>query len=195
MVDSIRAADLDKDAHSAISQATELDAQAKRRHDAVKQMGFDSLYEAAVLQTNGPAPVDAPLVLKAGEQAYLSAPVTLARMATRTKYIGGSTGFSIPIGHTGIRYRVGSFHGQPVQQQFLRHLDSGALVLTNQRLAYVGATKAIATPLAKILNVETYNDGLSVAREGRENPDFFLTDAARHIVFLLNWFLGHQAAG
>ena len=80
-----------------------------RRTDAIKEMGFDSLYEAAVLQTSGAQPLDSPLVLKRGEQAYLSVPATLARMVRKTHYVGRSSGFSIPIGHTGIRYRVGAF--------------------------------------------------------------------------------------
>lgn len=129
-----KAAALDAQILAAQGWATACDVEATRRNDAIKAMGFDSLYEAAVLQTSGAKPVSAPLVLKSGEQAYLSAPATLARMATRTQYVGGSSGFSFPIGHTGIRYRVGTFRGQPVHQQSLTKLDAGTLVVTNQGL-------------------------------------------------------------
>ena len=173
--------------------ASSLDSEVARRKEAVKAMGFDSLYEAAVLQTSGAQPVDAPLVLKAREQAYLSVPATLARMVTRTHYQGGSSGFSFPIGHTGIRYRVGAFRGEPVHQQSLTKVDAGTFVLTNQRVAYVGRTKSTSFALNKVLHVEVYNDGISVAREGRENPDFYLMQNPKHAVFLMNWVLSKQA--
>jgi len=186
-------ADLMHRADAAIAEAAAIGQEVGRRQDAINQIGFDTLYEAALLQTSGPQPVDSPLVLRAAEAAYQAEPATLARMRTSTRYVGGSSGFSFPIGHTGIRYRVGRFHGHPVQQESLSHLDTGTLVLTNQRLAYVGATKSIAIPLAKVLHVEVYNDGISVAHEGKENADFFLISNPKQFVFMLNWFLGKVA--
>ncbi len=199
--DSIRAqaADLQAQADACMAQlrtASEeiaaLEDEMKRRDAAEKAMGFDSLYRAAVLQTSGPEPVQSPLVLKRNEEAYLSISATLARIGTKTQYVGHSSGVSFPIGHTGIRYRVGSFRGEPIRQNILRHVDSGTLVLTNQRIAYVGATKATSIPLAKIMHVEVYTDGISMSKEGRENPDFFLTSQPKHVVFLLNWLLANQ---
>jgi hypothetical protein len=174
---------------SALRRASDWDEEAGRRKEAIRTMGFDSLYETAVLKTTGPQAVDSPLVLKNGEMAYLAVPATLARMVTRTHYLGGSSGFSFPIGHTGIRYRVGAFRGEPVHQQSLTKLDAGTFVLTNQRVAYVGRTKSTTIALNKVVHVEVYNDGLSIAREGRENPDFYLMSNPKQTVFLLNWFL------
>lgn len=188
-----QANDLESQINAARRWATDCDQEANRRQEAIKAMGFDSLYEAAVLQTTGAHSVDSPLVLKRGEQAYLSVPATLARMMTRTHFVGGSSGFSFPIGHTGIRYRVGAFRGEPVQQQSLTKLDAGTFVLTNQRIAYVGRTKASSVPLAKVMHVEVYNDGISIAREGKENPDFYLMPNPKFAVFLLNWFLAKLA--
>ena len=188
-----QAASLEGQTEAAQGWAGACDDEVGRREDAIKAMGFDSLYEAAELQTSGVRPVDSPLVLKKGELAYLSVSATLARMVTRTHYVGGSTGFSFPIGHTGIRYRVGSFRGQPIHQDSLSKIDTGTLVVTNQRLAYVGRTKSTSMPLSKVMHVEVFNDGLSIAREGKENPDFFLTSNPKHVVFLLNWSLSHQA--
>lgn len=184
---------LDAQIRDAEGWAAACDVEVGRRNDAVKAMGFDSLYEAALLRTSGAAPVDSPLVLKSGERAYLSVPATLARMVRKTHYVGGSSGFSFPIGHTGIRYRVGSFSGQPVHQESLTKLDAGTFIVTNQRVAYVGRTKSTSVTLAKILHVEVYNDGLSIAREGKENPDFYLMPNPKHAVFLLNWVLGKSS--
>lgn len=172
--------------------AVACDQEVSRRQEAIKAMGFDSLYEAALLETSGAQPVDSPLVLKSGEQAYLSVPATLARMVTRTHFVGGSSGLSFPIGHTGIRYRVGAFRGEPVRQESLTKLDAGIFVLTNQRIAYLGPKKATSVPLPKVMHVEVYNDGLSIAREGKENPDFYLMANPKFAVFLLNWVLAKQ---
>lgn len=166
----------------------------KRRQEAVRAMGFDSLYEAAVLQTSGPAPVQSPLLTKSGEIAILAVAATLSRMVTRTHYVGGSSGFSFPIGHTGIRYRVGTFRGQPVQQQALTKLDDGTFVVSNQRLAFVGRTKSVSLPLGKILHLELYSNALAVFQEGKENPDFYMMAQPGRALFLINWEIGNQQA-
>ena len=81
-----------------------------------------------------------------------------------------------------------------MSQQSLTKLDAGTFVITNQRVAYVGRTKSTSVVLNKVIHVEVFNDGLSVAREGKENPDFYLIPNPKHAVFLLNWFLSKQAA-
>src|SRR5487761_38584 len=57
---------------SAQASAKACDDEVVHRQEAIKAMGFDSLYEAARLKISGAQPVDSPLILKAGEQAYLS---------------------------------------------------------------------------------------------------------------------------
>ena len=160
-----------------------------RREQSIQDMGFDALYTAAYLTTYGTPNVESPLVLKRGEHAALSVPATLARQRTRTQYVGGSSGFSFPIGHTGIRYRVGSYHGHPVEQQYLAHMDTGTLVVTDQRIAFVGQTKSTAVPLEKLLHVECYKDAIAVFKEGRENADFYLVAQPQHALFMINWLL------
>ena len=188
-----KATALETQIQAADSWASSCEGEVARRKEAIKAMGFDSLYETAVLQTSGAQTVESPLVMKAGERAYLAVSTTLARMVSRTHYVGGSSGFSFPIGHTGIRYRVGSFRGQPVHQQSLTKLDTGTFVLTNQRIAYVGRTKSTSVPLSKVMHVEVYNDAISIAREGRENPDFYLMGEPKRAVFLINWVLSTHA--
>ena len=184
---------LEAQLEAALGWAAACEQEVARRTEAIKAMGFDSLYEAATLQSSGAEPVGSPLVLKAGEKAFLSVPATLARMMTRTHYQGGSTGFSFPIGHTGIRYRVGAFRGEPVHQQSLTKLDNGTFVLTNQRVAYLGQTKSTSVALSKVMHAEVFTNCLSIAREGKENPDFYLLSNPQHAVFLLNWALSKQS--
>jgi hypothetical protein len=197
-VDSIRnqATAADAQAQQFEQQAASLSAAAnaasdelKRRADAEREMGFDAPYVVAYLKTYGPQEVQSPLILKRGERASLVVPATLARQQARRQWVGGSQGVSFPIGHTGIRYRVGSFHGHPIQQQSLGKLDAGILAVTNQRIAFIGKVKSTSIPFAKLLHVECYSDAVAVFQEGRENPDFYLTAQPKYALFMINWFL------
>ena len=179
--------------HAKIEEGKALGDEIQRRRAAMKAMGFDSLYTAAWLQTHGPTPVDSPLALKPKEQAYVSVPAVLARLTTRTRYAGGSQGFSFPIGHTGIRYRVGSFSGHPVQSSSITDVDQGTLVLTNMRIAFIGKLKSVVTQLPKLVHVELYNDALSVFQEGKESPNFYKIGSPQYFLFYVNWILDHNA--
>ena len=178
--------------HAKIEAGKAIADEIQRRQAAMKAMGFDSLYTAAWLQTHGPAPVDSPLTLKPKERAYVSVPAVLARLTTRTRFAGRSQGFSFPIGHTGIRYRVGSFSGHPVQSSSITDVDQGTLVLTNMRIAFIGKLKSVVTQLPKLVHVELYNDALSVFQEGRENPNFYKLTAPQYFLFYVNWVLDHE---
>jgi hypothetical protein len=169
-------------------------AELQRRTEAEHEMGFDAPYTAAYVKLYGPPEVQSPLILKRGERACAAVPATLARQQSRRQWVGGSQGFSFPIGHTGIRYRVGSFHGHPIQQQVLGRLDSGTLVITNQRLAFIGKVKSTNVAYAKVMHIECYSDALAVFQEGRENPDFYLTAQPKYALFMINWFLSAPAS-
>ena len=178
--------------HGKIEAGKAVADEIQRRQDAIKVMGFDSLYTAAWLQTHGPAHVASPLALKPKEEAYVSVPAVLARQTTRTRYSGGSQGFSFPIGHTGIRYRVGSFSGHPIQRSSITDVDEGTLVLSNMRIAFIGKLKSVVTQLPKLVHIESYNDALAVFQEGRENPNFYKISAPQYFLFYVNWILDHN---
>ena len=188
-----QAKQLESQAESITAVAALAQEEIQRRSDAEHEMGFDAPYLAATLRTTGAEVIQSPLILKKGEQAYLAVAATLARHQTRRQWVGGSQGFSFPIGHTGIRYRVGSFHGHPVEQQLLGKLDSGTLVVTNQRLAFLGSTRSTSVAFAKLLHVECYSDALAVFQEGRENPNYYYVDRPKYVLFFINWFSSQTA--
>jgi hypothetical protein len=182
---SQRSAEVDAAASAVDTMKQEID----RRSQAVSSVGFDALYELAWLKTYGAPPVSTSLMLHAGEVPYLSAPSTLARQTIQTHFVGSSQGFSFPIGRTGIRYRVGSFAGRPVQRSAMASVDSGELVLTNMRIAFIGRLKTISVNLPKIVNIHMYTDGLALFHEGKENADFFYLGQPRRFVFYLNYLI------
>lgn len=186
--DYARQADQNSEAHAGLLE------ELSRRRETMGQLGFDALYFAAKAETDGLDPVDSPLLTRRGERAYFVTPARLARMARRTRYVGSSSGFSFPIGRTGIRYRVGSFSGRPIQTESLQTVDSGSLVVSNQRFAFLGTQKSIAIPLSKIIQVQAYRDGVAVSREGRESVDVYQgVTRVGEMLFYINWFI-HQGA-
>jgi hypothetical protein len=166
----------------------------KRRSEAERELGFDAPYLGAYLTAYGPQRLQSPLILKPGEQASAVVTATFARQQIHRQWVGGSQGFSFPIGHTGIRYRVGSFHGRPIETQSLTHLDAGQLVVTNQRIAFIGRAKSTSIPLAKLMHVECYSNAVAAFIEGRENPDFYLMSEPKYVLFMINWFLNQGAS-
>jgi hypothetical protein len=157
------------------------------------QLGFDALWTAAWLQRNEPPAIESPVAPRKDERAWLAAPATLARLATRTQWVGASQGMSFPIGHTGIRYRVGSFRGHPVESTSIKPLDSGTLVLTNQRLVFVGGVRSVTIQLGHLVHAEAYTDALAVFQDRRETPDFFKLQSPQYVLFYLNYALSRLA--
>ena len=73
----------------------------------------------------------------------------------------------------GVSFRFGETRGTSESHDKLRALDRGTLVLTNQRLIFVGLARTTAAPLEKIIDVESYSDGVLLHREGKERAQFF----------------------
>lgn len=163
----------------------------QRRKDVMKRVGFDALGVQADLTINGIRPIATTLVLKTKEVAALEVPATLCRYTTRTKFVGGSHGISIPIGF-GVRYRVSSFRGHPVHSENLTTVDAGRLVLTNQRVVFLGSKRDISTPLAKVLQVESHSNAIGIAREGKEVRDIYLVSQPALVLLFLQWIVAHQ---
>ncbi len=175
----------------AAQDAEKMESESKRRKAVVAKLGFDALGIEADLDLNGIRPVVTGIVLKPKEVAAIQVQATLCRYATKTHYVGGSHGLSIPLGH-GFRYRVSSFQGHPVQSQSLAQVDQGQLIVTNQRLVFAGQRKDVATPLAKLVAVEAYADGFGIGREGKESRDVYLVARPAEVLLYLNWVVSHQ---
>lgn len=174
---------------SAASQrlSKEIDLRKRVRSEA----GFDALGTQADLLANGLRPISVNLVLRPKEIAVASEPATLCRYRTRTQYVGGSHGLSIPLGH-GFRYRISSFRGRPIQNEELSELDQGTLVVSNQRLVFLGSKRDVSTPIARILQVEPYSDAVAVSREGKEARDIYLVARPDYVLLFLQWVISHQ---
>jgi predicted nucleic acid-binding Zn-ribbon protein len=177
---------------SASAELNTMSDEIKRRKEVESKLGFDALGVEADLKVNGIRPVQTSLVLKPKEVAAVEVIATLCRFKTKTEFVGGSHGVSIPLGH-GFRYRVSSFRGHPVQSEYLAHLDTGKLIVTNKRLVFLGDKREVSIPIAKLLQVEPYSDALGIAREGKETKEIYLVSNPAYVLLFLHWVISQQA--
>jgi hypothetical protein len=101
----------------------------------------------------GDEPDDSSLIQKKGELVlWVGNGIYHEAGRTASTYVGGSSGFSIPI-VAGIRYRVGSFKGQVVPGEEMQiDKDQGMVKITNQRLIFTGPISTAEWSYTKLLS-------------------------------------------
>ena len=99
------------------------------------------------------------LTQKAGEIALWSATGVFHEMGrTATRYVGRSSGVSIPV-VAGIRFRVGAMQGTAVPgQAYQMDKDEGVVVLTTERLVFAGPLQTQQWEFDKLLMASTSPD-------------------------------------
>ena len=104
--------------------------------------------------SEGEEPHDQSLVQKDGELVLWTGTGTFHEAGrTPSRYVGGSSGFSIPI-VAGIRYRVGSQRGTLIPgEEMQMDKGQGFVKLTTQRLIFAGSVAATEWSFAKLLSV------------------------------------------
>jgi hypothetical protein len=159
------------------------------RFEAQRQLGFDSLYLAAYFWLHGMPPIQSPIALETGEVAFLAVGAELARAAPGRRLTHARSAPGPPATQTGVRHWIGGLRHRPAPAQALQRLDSGTLVVTSHRLAFIGRAESVAVPLAGLVDVDVYVDAIAPLPLGRESPDFFLVRAPRQVAFYMNWAL------
>jgi hypothetical protein len=89
------------------------------------------------------------------------------------EFRGGSQGVSIPLGH-GVRYRTGAFRGKSVVVgSHLTVADTGPIVITSQRIVFLGQRKTIETPYTKLVGIDAFSDGVRIHASNRQTTPLF----------------------
>lgn len=107
------------------------------------------------------APSDPPagMLLKRGETPYVVVPASLyEERVVRTRFKGGSRGVSVRIAK-GVSYRVGASRGTAVSEREAVAVSGGELVMTNQRIVFLGDRKGFEIPYAKLTHLQAFADG------------------------------------
>lgn len=119
------------------------------------------------------------LVQKRSELVHLEVQATLLKDVTVRQSQGGYSGFSFPIGKTGIRYRVGGYKGHSVEVGTKRvPADDGFLVISSQRAVFIGNKKTIELPYSKLVNLTVFSDGVQFHESNRQAAPVFLVSAS-----------------
>ena len=149
------------------------------RADAIREMQELDNSGTQIRFTCGTAPS---IVLDMGEELLCHAPTTLVEPRAVRSYSGGYGGPSFRIAK-GISFRLGASGGTSESHEERRPIDTGTLVLTNQRLIFVGSKRTISVPIHKIVGIdnEGYLDWLRLNFEGRQKAEGFQFDSALRI--------------
>jgi hypothetical protein len=128
------------------------------------------------------------ITLAAGEALFLAVGSSALVEERRGPghYQGGSTGFSVPLGHTGVRYRVGATRGHYVQgAPTPTAVDRGTAYVTNRRVVFLGASKTRECPFAKLLGLhhDQAEGETTFSISGRQTPVTLLYGPAVAPVF------------
>jgi hypothetical protein len=133
--------------------------------------------------------VTSPSILaKRGEIVHLERAANLMKEVAVRQYQAGYSGFSFPVGKTGIRYRVGGSRGHSVEVGTrLNVADTGTLIVTNKRAVYVGTRKTVEMPYSKLVNLRVYSDGIQFHLSNRVNaPLFKMTSGSELVAAVVN---------
>lgn len=115
------------------------------------------------------------LMQKKGEVVHLELQATLLKDVTIRQSQGGYSGFSFPIGKTGVRYRVGGYRGHSVEVGTKRvPADTGDLVISSQRAVFLGSKKTLDLPYAKLVSLTLFSDGVQFHQSNRQSAPVFL---------------------
>ena len=83
----------------------------------------------------------------------------------------------------GLYWRFGASRGHSESHDELRGIDIGTLVLTNERIVFVGSKRSNSVPLEKLISVEGFSDGLVVHREGKEKIEGYLLSSGKQMTY------------
>lgn len=119
-----------------------------------------------------PSASGAPVMLKAGETWWQSFDVQLVEDRVQTSWTSGHQGISIPVASIGgrsVRYSVGASKGHVDRTTVATVVDQGRLVITSQRMVYLGAKQTRELLFSKLLGTEWPSPGqIAIAVSNRK---------------------------
>jgi hypothetical protein len=117
----------------------------------------------------------AALLTSADEIVHLETAASVISEQVLREFKGGSRGVSVPIGH-GVRVRTGSFRGHSVVvgTQMVAS-DTGTMTVSSKRLVFAGNKSTIEIPLAKLIEVKAFTDGVQIHASNRKAAPLFRT--------------------
>jgi hypothetical protein len=127
--------------------------------------------------------VAAGIMTHKGETVLFATAAILAEDRTTAKFVGGSSGISVPVG-LGLSFRVGSLRAREILTERLTEIDGGSLIITTQRIIFTGRRSTVIVPLDEVLQTIVYDKkgdkkgdktgGIDIRSETRTDREVFL---------------------
>lgn len=154
----------EEDALTGLAEAAGFSQDDFQKHDLYGRLQVAKLNDGRLPVVEAPK-----LMAKRGEVVHVEAPAALMKEVAVREWQGRSSGFSFRV-TKGVRYRVGATRGHLVTVGTqLQTADTGLLSVTNQRIAYLGSSKTIDMPFAKVMGMTLYTDALGFSLSNRQN--------------------------
>lgn len=99
--------------------------------------------------------------------------VVLHEQKVRKEYAGRSRGMSFRI-CKGVYYRAGGFKGRPIETTYMQKIGVGSACLTDRHIYFSSPEKSVKIPYNKLINVETYSNGIGLQKDGPSAKPIFL---------------------
>ena len=127
-----------------------------------------------------------PIILKKNEEAcVVLGNISLLEPRAVRQTIGGYGGPSFRVAK-GVSFRMGSVAARSESHDELRNIDHGTLILTNQRLIFIGSKRTTNIDLKKIIAIEAYKDGIASQRENKQKTEYFTGTNHSNLTFTSN---------
>jgi hypothetical protein len=92
--------------------------------------------------------------------------ILLEEHVVSSGWVSGHSGVSFRIAK-GVSWRIGGSRGRHVSERAVVPISEGPLMITNQRVVFLGNAKTFTAPWSKVLVVEPFVDGLQIFIDGR----------------------------
>jgi hypothetical protein len=149
----------------------------------------DILHELIVARVNdGRLPVvDSPsLMVAGGEVVHLQQAASLMKEVAIREYQGGYSGFSFRVAK-GVRFHTGGTRGRSVVVgSELLVADSGILVVSSQRVVFLGSKSTVEIPYKKLLNLDVFIDGVRFHISNRKTAPLFKLASGNVVAAVVN---------
>ena len=135
------------------------------------------------------------IMLNAGEDSYLELKVRLLTKRVITERRTNYNSVSFPVGHSGVRYRVGQSRGRTVVVGTRTEIeDAGLLAVTSQRVVFAGEKKTLEFRYGRLVGLRLFGDGLGLQIANRQSIPTFQTGAGNVdvIAAILNATVGYS---
>jgi len=114
------------------------------------------------------------LIQKSETIVWIFDRVAVSERTTQVQYQGSSSGVSIRI-MRGVYYRTGAFKGYPVEVEKMKPLGRGTLAFTTKHVLFVSDKTSLKIPIAKLVAIQAYENGLQIQRDGVRSKPILLS--------------------